>query len=427
LINHQFRNAAMLMEETVMDVVLVVDHDWPAGPSFLSSLTALCEAVVLHEHVYFDAQYPFLAHDQSRGNDVHSVLLGSPLVKCLLREGVIKRCPSQQEMDGYLARTGREYTSIDFAGDAAWLPRAFSWSQPSGELKRYRALLDLLPYPDIFDPDFSVDREEGLITSYAPAALMAMTTLGFTFDDLVIVEAYNHRATAYASLTRNLGVSLFTPLTAGPHYVGSVNANNSRARRVYQQISDHAEHVSQEASVGDAIYTKMLSPPLCRLVLGRCLGDKKRLGDELARLRNEHATFRKYLGSVEETWQAARSIQSRKKAMNEFDNAWKALLEKQTRPTTRWIYTLWDILKDPTKMLVAIGDKLVVVGKEQSVIGRARGMSDFQAALLSGPVAEVAEDQFVRTFPRLMDDDVWDAGRAVAKELELSLMTKGPR
>jgi hypothetical protein len=55
----------------------------------------------------------------------------------------------------------------------------------------------------------------------------------------------------------------------------------------------------------------------------------------------------------------------------EFDSALKKIAEREDKQSTRFIYWIWDLVKEPSKILTAIGDKLVGTGRDEYVIGRA--------------------------------------------------------
>jgi len=105
----------------------------------------------------------------------------------------------------------------------------------------------------------------------------------------------------------------------------------------------------------------------------------------------------------------------------EFDSALKQLLEKETRQSTRVIYMLWDILKEPTKILQALGDKVTKRGRERYIVGRVKGLHDFWDDLSNSPPSNIMRTQFNRLFPKRSEDKTWESGRKLAEAVNAGL------
>ena len=86
----EFTNTALVHEEVLLDVLLVLEHGWPAGPSFLHSLRTLTEAVVIHAEVYYDPLH-YTRRGDLNGSDVHSLIRDSQFVQQLVSEGAYRR------------------------------------------------------------------------------------------------------------------------------------------------------------------------------------------------------------------------------------------------------------------------------------------------------------------------------------------------
>jgi hypothetical protein len=137
-----FVNSALIQEETLLNVFLVLEQGWPAGPLFLHALNSLIEATVLHEHVYFDPQETFDRTNLAPGS-VTSLIRGSSIVQLLLRESAIELLPKSTALDQYFEAIGTEYRSGNFLADASWTPHAFMYGSPEDEPNRLQIYLDL--------------------------------------------------------------------------------------------------------------------------------------------------------------------------------------------------------------------------------------------------------------------------------------------
>jgi len=107
-----FVNSALLQDESLLNVFLVLEQGWPAGPSFLHALNTLVETTVLHEHVYFDPLHNFDRVDLNP-EGITSQIRGSSMVQLLLGEGAIEQLPKDVALDQrfFVLITQRSMTS----------------------------------------------------------------------------------------------------------------------------------------------------------------------------------------------------------------------------------------------------------------------------------------------------------------------------
>jgi hypothetical protein len=177
----------------------------------------------------------------------------------------------------------------------------------------------------------------------------------------------------------------------------------------------------EEEPVGDNGFGRVAIPALAELVLGRCKDSANAIPLELLEVRNAHSRFREYLTAYERKWSAATSKREQWKLKAEFDGALKQVLEKEMRQSTRLIYTLWDILKQPKDILVAIGDKIVKKGREKYAVGRVKGLHDFWDDLANSPPSTAMRTQFNKLFLKQSEDKAWESGRKLAEAVNPSL------
>jgi len=86
------------------------------------------------------------------------------------------------------------------------------------------------------------------------------------------------------------------------------------------------------------------------------------------------------------------------------------------------IYKIWDVMKSPTKVLQAMGDKLVVRGREEAIVGQVRGLRAFWRAALDAPLRGQAE-MLSSLVSSVAEDRVWEASRRLAHRTERSFTT----
>jgi len=234
-----------------LDCVLVIEHGWPPGPSFLYSLGSLIEAAVIHERVYFDP-LNYTQREDSKAH-LHAFLRGSSFVSTLSREQVLTLFPPPSEVDRTLSAKGHDYTATQFLIDSTYEGVSFASADPAGEKTRYELRLDLFAIPKIFHETELIEHFGGQALRFAnEAALQAMSRLGFNYRDLRIIGAYNRRALAFLDLARNLDLNLYPSFSAIPHYVGAVQQTNSKARKTYETIKGKLLETDDEAEVSRA-------------------------------------------------------------------------------------------------------------------------------------------------------------------------------
>lgn len=136
-----FPNQAVIQDETLLSICLVLEHGWPAGPTFLHALNTLIEASVIHDAVYFDTLHQF--HRASQ-NSILGVLRNSDFVNLLVNEVAIRQFPNEEALNAYFAARGREYSYGHFLAEAAWTTDSFAYGTPEEEKDRFELYLDII-------------------------------------------------------------------------------------------------------------------------------------------------------------------------------------------------------------------------------------------------------------------------------------------
>lgn len=418
-----FSNQALIQDETLLAVILVLEQGWPAGPTFLNALNTLIEAVVIHDVVYFDPHHQFRREHTSNAS-VPGVLKNSDFVKLLVQESAIRLFPETPVIDAFFVAQGRNYSFAQFLADFHWSRDSFVYADPTDEADRLNAYVDvvskapLLLEPRKWVPN-SIKLESGdelkLVEGQQLSAMILEKQLSLGEGDLLFIEGLNYKAKAFLDLAQNVGLHLHPFYLSLPHQIGAIRQNNSRAMELFRQLEEGVKALpEQKDSVGESQFQRSPIPALTEVVLGRCKDSPRSIALELLELRNVHRKFRDYLTTYERNWNLAHTKRERWKLKLEVDNAVKMLLEKERRPGTRVIYTLWDFIKEPSKIVKTIGDKVVKRGQDKYVVGRVKGLHDFWNDLASSPPSDVVNLQFNRLFPRRSDEQTWEAGRKLA-------------
>jgi hypothetical protein len=421
-----FANSALIQAEALLSVYRLVEHGLPVGPASLNSLCSLIESAVIHDVVYYQPRLGFRCSTRDGEAWLFDVLQDSSLVKLLEQSGVLRSVP-EARLDEYLSRQGRDYRFAGLIKDFHWAGTSF-YIEPGGEKQRYRALLDLVRrtplwlQPLLIVPEDAwdgppVDGECKLISANIKARLM-----GFSPSDLDLIQGLNLLAYAYFDLARNTGMNLVPFFAALPHHIGAIRRNNQVALALYHKITRELEKQDSEVEAAHGPHFRRVPiPPLCQLVLRNCKDSPQALGPEILNLRHRHRSFRQYLTGYERAWNSAKTRSERMKLQNDFNNAWQGLIVKEKKPSTRWIYTLWDILKDPHKILQAIGDKLAEKGRHQYVVNRVNGLHDFWRDLCDAPPSDSNRALASKLFPNQAHNRTWEVAAELAATLDSDL------
>ncbi|MFL6352363.1 MAG: hypothetical protein ACJ74Z_11015 [Bryobacteraceae bacterium] len=422
-------NQALIQDETLLAICMVLENGWPAGPCFQHALNTLIETVVLHEKVYFDVRREYGRSDLRKAT-VGALLKESSFVRLLVDEKVVCELPCDEDLDALLVAQTRDYDHVDFLTDVAYSDQSFAYASPEAEANRLMMYLDVVntsvellkpqtlvagPYPDSDDIEVYEGGKEFFLT-------LLGRQIGLSDEDLIFIEGLNRRAKGFLDLARHAGLHLQPFYLALPHQLGAIHSNNAVALRLWQQLNDRFNTLEFE-SAEETNFRRQPIPLLSEVLLGRCKDSQHAIGLELLNLRHDHTTFRNYLTEYELRWNAATSKRERTRMRNDFDQALEKLLEREKHASTRVIYTLWDLIKEPTKMLKTLGDKLADKGRSEYIIQRVRGLHDFWADLANSPPAGLAQEQFRRLFPNRVDESTWELGEKFAETVNSKMVS----
>jgi hypothetical protein len=428
-----FINAAIIQDEVLINIVRVIEDGWPASPLFLQSLGELVEAVVLHDHVYFDifhsTQHPDVVHNPQKYPLV-ARLRESEFVQHLARNNAISLFPTQAEIDAQLSETATLYTTQEFARDYRSADVSFALISPDREANRYEILATVLKHaPYVFmNESLTLHLTGGRtpIDEVDPAeqSNLAAQLLGLGDREWVMLTQQNRRVRALVELAQHLGTNLCLTGVALPHQIGGVRLANRKARQLYERIVDQVESIDEP--FGHTAFSRVNVPPLAQIAMSRALDSRTAIAAEIVNLRFQHREFRQYLTHYEQQHYQAKTRIEREQLQTESDNAWNKLLEVTTSSKKRLLYHLWDVVRKPKDVLVAVGDKVAERGEAYSVIDRVWGMYDFYTELRSSPVPEQNVPMLTRLFSSIAEESVWKAAEKMGSALDAQLIVGNP-
>ena len=430
-------NTGLLQDEVLLTIVRGLDEGLPIGPSFVHSLATLIESLVVHDKVFYDLRTVARGAPEDSSRTIEDVLENSSFVKALVKHRVLAPFPSAEDTEELLSELGVDYTYGDFLTDLLWTPYSF-YADPSAESARYRMMLDLVAKaPQLLRPRQIIpildgaEREKhtaaGLIGEEeleSPIRFDLGRNVGLSPRELLFLEGLNFRSRAYMNIARILGMHMYPAFPALPHQIGAIQNGNIKGRQIYDKVM---QQLRKEAEIEDCItasepdFWRISLPPVAQMALKNCKGSVQALVPEILEIRQRDRTFRNYLTTYERTWNAANTRQERNQLAHDFNNAWKVMLAKERKPSTRILYILWDYFKDPTKLLQTIGDKLAGAGRERYIIDRAYGLYDFWRDLCDTPPPDSNRALVFKLFPNQVDEATWNAAQQLAGALNATL------
>lgn len=222
-------------------------------------------------------------------------------------------------------------------------------------------------------------------------------------------------------MARYLGLNLYVVPNAVPHLLGAVGATNTKARLQYDKITKYMSQSLNE-DVGRSSFLSVKVPPLAIRTVEECRKDPEALGDVIVTMRERHAKLRAGLSDFDAHWTSATSYSDRIRLESDFRHAMEELVKRTTAPKDRWIYKTWSVVSslDPTKILQRLGDRLVVMGRREAVIGQVRGLDAFWRDMLAAPPASTRA-VIKNIVPRQADEPVWAAARGLASAVDKAL------
>ncbi len=408
------QNSALLQNELILEVVTVLEGQKPAGPDALHAIVGLIEACVIHEEIWVDLMA------DSRGGDIPSAYMDHPLIKGLMDQGVLRRPPTNDELNDCFSAVGAKFDMVDFIADFRSTLQPFTVIGAS-EATAYEMSAQIVrEVPQAFRQEWltTPDDQEayertvraGLNEPRGPEG-PALIKLGFSESELETIEGWNGQGRALSRYAGLLGLNLYITPRAAPHILGSQANRNEIARKVYQRLTNEAESKTA-TDIGQSAFSYHPIPPIVATVLGQSAGNPAELLDAILSARHKFRAVRKYLTDFETRWARTTTVRERKVLQDEIDAGLAAVAGLTLAGKDRLIYRVWDLVKDPTKILQTIGDVLVARGRKEAAIGRVQGLRAFWKATLDAPPGDITASNIRRLVPKMAEDQVWSAAQA---------------
>lgn len=407
-------NSSLIQDDLLMQMIQPLDMGYPIGPSFLHSLSTIVEAATLHDFNYFD---PLVELTEVDGDGLQGYVRHSDLTKQLISGGAIHPFPPRTDVDLYLKHRGADYEMIDLCTDVNWTPEGTSFTNVESEVTYIRSMAQLLEgYGGIFRSKTLLDYDD---LATIPDA-QRLLEIGVPKKNLIHIEGQNHRLSALQHFSGLLRLNLYTNAASMPNQIGMIRRENSIAKVLYEKLTTELESLDND-DVGSDGFAAIEIPELVRIVLRNARGDASAIAPEILALRYRHEALRGYLTAYDREWLNASSKRQRERLQIDFNNAWETFLKHERRPRDRLIYKLWGILKNPSNILGAVGDKLVESGRRLAITGQVRGLPAFWKDLLDAPVAQ-ENFQLLSSFHLgVASEDVWEAYRELGSAIKTDL------
>jgi hypothetical protein len=318
--------------------------------------------------------------------------------------------PAFETVTPDLQESGTGYTHGAFLADYCWNTVSFSHSSGEGQKHLYEIMLYLAKHhPELLAADRLLSRIDDEPETAAIRSARSLIEQGVPVENISDLEGMSRRTRAFLELTRSLGLNVYLVDTAIPFQLERVRVSNSRVREIFTTIEQRIERFDQEFDGPE--FCNVRIPPLLQIALSQAQDNKKALIDEVLTLRARHRKFREYLTEHDRAWKAAETRLQRTRLHREFVNAWETIVRSEDRPRTRLIYTIWDVVKNPTKIPQAVGDILATKGRELSISSRVAGLHTFWREISQSPIPERNHRLLARLFPQQIAPDVWDSAR----------------
>ncbi len=232
-------NSALIQDEVLGELALVLNGTKPAGPNFLNCVGSVVEACVLHESVFVLPAREF--EDVGANPGLTTLIDESEFTASLLREGVFKPFPPRVELDDYLAGVGGEYNTFEFIKDLRWTAVSMLPSNSDQEeaLWWFEDFI-LKQAPELFEDEFCTDQNNELDVPNS-AIGHKLVDQGFPVAQLITLEGWNRQVRALQKIAQLTGLNLYVVPSATMHQLGSLSAVNLKARAAYERIQSEKE------------------------------------------------------------------------------------------------------------------------------------------------------------------------------------------
>lgn len=354
-------NCGVLTPDLFADVAWLVEERRSATPVEFHALNSLVEAVVFHEKLYAYVDVPE-PRSLLQARLVDEGLLQRGGSAKLIEEELESRGQSELSRDAFLDRTfGSRFIGYDPAGGIATL----------SSLIEYEGTLGLARMSRWHDDNESL-------------AIFFASTVRFSKADSIVLDDTYRLVRAFSACAGELGLEMYTGVVYRAFLTGFLSDRRRGSLLLYERMLKELDDLDDTDLPS---WRRFEVPPLTQALLASCGDSPEALADELLKLRWRLRKFRQTLTEQAQAVGTATTRGEKRKIRRETENAWRALLDKEDR-TTRLSHQVWDVLKNPLKAHITIGDKAVEKDKLDQAILKVQGLTDLWATLRDAPTLE---------------------------------------
>jgi hypothetical protein len=406
-------NSALIQDELLVEIVLALRGEKPAGPEAFHAINNFIECCIIHEEIWINPVESLVGG----GGGIPETILNDPFLSLLRKEGVLGGCPNYNLVDKHFVNIGVSYDSITFITDLRWSMAAMLSTTSEDEQMFFQEKTSLLKNcPSIFEQRRLVEVGDSR-AFHGQDAEWAIRN-GYSVDDLLKIEAWNRSIDALTNFSNLLGLCLYVIPSATPHQVGAIKNRNRIARAAYERIATEFDK-SQEVEIGDSSFLFGRFPALSALILKESRGDREALAESILENRRRFRQFREYLSEFEIKWGKAESRGDRIALQAELDNAINTVTKYARTPKDRIWYKVWDLVKKPSAILQSLGDILVKHGRDEAVIGQVRGLRAFWKESLKAPHDEHSQELFRQLMPRIAPSSIFASSKEMGETIDV--------
>ncbi len=390
-------NCAILTPDVLTDAAWLLDSRQTATPVEFHAVNSLVEAVVFHEKLYL--------------YDLPTNYTPSSLYNHLLKEEVIHSEHAAKIFETELKSRQMEEVANDVLLDRTYGNNIVGYHPDDG--------VGILSSLAEYEKNLGFARMSQLHDGAKDLVLFFANALGFTRDDVILIDDTYRRARAFAACASGLNLEMYTGVVTRTFVLGFLSARRRGSLGLYEQMKKELDDV---VDTDLPSWRRIEIPPLTQILLRNCKDSPDALPGELLKLRHDLWKFRKALTEQAEALRTAKSRGEKRKVRRETEKAWDALLEKQDR-STRITHQLWDITKNPLKAPIVAIDKAVEKDKLDQAILKVQGLTDLWRTLYDAPTIEQNIELIKKVFAIDVQFNNWNQFAKIAGDLE-SLRTR---
>lgn len=391
-------NCALLTADVLIDTGKLLQSPSVCTPGEFHALNSLIEAAILHEKLY-------VYQNQSGGYGG----LFDEFFKCDLihSEDIADECGKE------LKARGLTDLADDVLIDRFWGTEYVNYTPDD--------LTEILSSLIEYEKTLGFSRMSKLLDTEGKDgfALFAARKLNFSEDDVNALESTFRKTRAFSVCAMELGFEFYTGLISRPFLIDLIGERRRDARELFHRMKLEFDDLDDTDL---PTWRRIDIPVMTQVILDRCKDSPNALFHEIMKLREELRFFRQTLTSQSAQLNSAKTRGEKRKIRKETESAWESMIKKHDI-TPRLSHKLWDIAKEPLKIHVKIGDKMVEKDKLDQSISKVQGLTDLWTILSDAPSIEQNKVLVKKVFGVECNSELWQQTQTLARELE-SIMRK---